>query len=268
MDGIPRLLPEPPHHVVLADVEPLRQLVDGQRLCQVQVQVLQQGDHLAVSPGGAHPVPAPDNTVHLHHQLGELRLCQQRRTVAALPDRLRQRLKQRPDPAAVLVAVYILECLLRPSEALRGIAVPRRQRPQVFRRDVQDHPLVVVPRRHHRPVDAAAPHQHEVAGIQLIPFALHGIARLSRQQDNNLMKGVVVIFNVFAPSICQMEQAKRLLQVASLLILQRFHRITSAFFASIISQLVQILQYSSQLITVLKILFPICNFYVAFLIEL
>ena len=49
------------------------------------------------------------------------------------------------------------------------------------------------------------------------------------------MKGVVVIFNVFAPSICQMEQAERLLQVASLLILQRFHRITSAFFASIIA---------------------------------
>ena len=221
-----------------------------------------------LSPGGAHPVPAPDNTVHLHHQLGELRLRQQRRAVAALPYRLRQRLKQRPDPAAVLVPVYILECLLRPPEALRGIAVPRRQRPQVFRRDVQDHPLVVVPRRHHRPVDAAAPHQHEVAGAQLIPFALHGVARLSRQQDNDLMKGVVVIFNVFAPPICQMEQAKRLLQVASLLILQRFHRITSAFFASIISQLVQILQYSSQLITVLKILFPICNFYVAFLIEL
>ena len=42
MHGLPRLLPEPAHHVVLADLKPRGQFINGQRVRQVQVQVLQQ----------------------------------------------------------------------------------------------------------------------------------------------------------------------------------------------------------------------------------
>ena len=84
VDGIARLLAEAAHHVVLADVEPGGQVVDGQRLGQVQVQGLQQGHPLAVAAGCAYAVPGAADAVHLHHQLGELGLGQQGGAVAAL----------------------------------------------------------------------------------------------------------------------------------------------------------------------------------------
>ena len=268
MHGIPRLLPEPAHHVVLADIKPRGQFINGQRIGQVQVQILQQRHHLAVAAGGAHPVAAPDHPVHLHHQFRKLRLRQQRRAVAALPYRLRQCLEQRTHAAAALVPVYILECLLCLSEALGGIAVPHRQCAQIVRCDIQDHPLIIIPRLHHRPVDAPATHQHKISRGQLIPFPLHRIASSAGQQNDDLVERMVVVFDIFPPPVRQMKQPKRLLQVAAHLILQWFHALTSAFFVIIIALAMQILQASFLIITILKILFPFCNFCVAFLIDL
>ena len=117
-------------------------------------------------------------------------------------------------------------------------------------------------------MDAPAAHQHEIPRRQFVAFPLHRVAGLSGQQNDDLVERMVVVFDIFPPPIRQMEQSERLFQVAAHLILQWFHVLTSAFFAVIIALAMQILQVSFSIITILKILFPFCNFCVAFLIDL
>ena len=83
----------------------------------------------------------------------------------------------------------------------------------------QDHALVVVTVRHHRAVDAAPAHQHKVTGGQLIALTLHGVAGPARQQQDDLMKGVVVVFDVAGVVVGQIKQPERLVQIAPLFIL-------------------------------------------------
>ena len=117
-------------------------------------------------------------------------------------------------------------------------------------------------------MDAPAAHQHEIPRRQFIPFPLHRIASSAGQQNDDLVERMVVVFDIFPPPVRQMKQPKRLLQVSPRLILQWFHVLTSALFAVIIALAMQILQVSFSIITILKILFPFCNFCVAFLIDL
>ena len=117
-------------------------------------------------------------------------------------------------------------------------------------------------------MDAPAAHQHEIPRRQLIPFPLHRIASSAGQQNDDLVERMVVVFDIFPPPVRQMKQSERLLQVSPRLILQWFHALTSAFFVVIIALAMQILQVSFSIITILKILFPFCNFCVAFLIDL
>ena len=185
----------------------------------MQVQVLQQRYHLPVTCRRLYLMPAAADPVHLHHQLQKLRPLQQRRAVATLAGGAGQQLEQWTHPAAPLVAVHIAEVRLRLPEAGLQIAVLRPQRRQIRRGDVQDHPLIEGVLFHLRPVDAAPPHQHEVPRRQVVPFAFDGVARLARQQNDDLVKRMIVVFNAFPLSVRQMKQPERLFQIAPRLIL-------------------------------------------------
>ena len=192
---------------------------------------MQQRHHLAVALRGADGVARQGQAVHLHHQLGEQRLPQQRRAEPLLLLGLLQLGEQLSYPVSCGV-VDIAEILLRLPKAAGQIAVVPRQRLQIRRRDVQNSPLVKIPPRHNGPVDAAPSHQHIVPRLQHVPLALDGVVRPPRQQQNDLVKGVVVIGDLLMVGVRQMEQPERLVQIPSLLILQRLHIATSRTFCS------------------------------------
>ena len=89
---------------------------------------------------------------------------------------------------------------------------------QIFRRNVEDGPLIKIAAGHDGTVNAAAAHQHIIAGTQRIALALDGIVRTACQQENDFMKGMVMVGHLLMPVVRQMKQAERLAQVAALFI--------------------------------------------------
>ena len=74
--------------------------------------------------------------------------------------------------------------------------------------DIKDHALVERPLCHHGPVDAAAAHQHEVAGPQGIPFALHRVLGTACQHHDHLVKRMIIIRKFPMVVVRQVEQTK------------------------------------------------------------
>ena len=114
-------------------------------------------------------------------------------------------------------------------------------------------------------MNAAASYQHEVPGAQIVPLALDSVARLPCQQNDDLMKRMIVVFDVLPPSVRQMKQPERLPQIAPHLVLQRFHTRHLRIFCTHYITSYALRASFLQIITILKILLPFCNFCVAFL---
>ena len=114
--------------------------------------------------------------------------------------------------------VYIVKSLLRAQKAVLQITVGTGQLLQIFRRNVEDGALIKIAAGHDGTVNAAAAHQHIIAGTQRIALALDGVIRPAGQQKNDLMKGMVMIRHLLMPVVRQMKQAERLAQVAALFI--------------------------------------------------
>ena len=68
-------------------------------------------------------------------------------------------------------------------------------------------------------MDTAPAHQHVIPRLQGIPLALDGVACPPRQQNDDLMKGVVMIGDLLMIPIGQMKQPERLVEIAALFIL-------------------------------------------------
>jgi len=87
---------------------------------------------------------------------------------------------------------------------------------QVFRRNVDDDPLVDRLFQKLRLVDTAAADEHDVACVQQIALAINEIAALTGYQQQELAEFMIVIIHLFPAFGAQMEQTEIFQQIAPL----------------------------------------------------
>ena len=58
--------------------------------------------------------------------------------------------------------------------------------------------------------------QQHVPGLEEVGDALHQVGHLSPQEENELVKLVVVVVHLLGPAVLQMEEAEALVEVAPL----------------------------------------------------
>ena len=78
------------------------------------------------------------------------------------------------------------------------------------------HPLIGLRRVDHGPVDQIVPHQQHVPRLEEIGDALHHIGHLATQQQNQLVKLVIVVVQLLGPAVLQVEQPEILMEISPL----------------------------------------------------
>ena len=182
------------------------------------VEIVEDVQHLGVAGVGVHAVAPEKAAVHRHHQLGEQRLLQQRAAEAPLHPGPLQPAEQLPYAVTRRHVEHVAELLLGQSEAPVHL-LAAGQAAEIGGGDVEYHPLVEVAVGHLRAVDAAPAHQYAVAALQVVVLALHGVIRPAGQQENNLMKGMIVKRKGLPGVVRQVEKAEILVEIAPLFIL-------------------------------------------------
>ena len=79
-----------------------------------------------------------------------------------------------------------------------------------------DHPFIGLRRVDDGPVDHVVLHQQQVPGTEKVGDALHHIGDLAAQQQDQLVKLMVMVVQLLRPAVLQMEQAEVLVQIAPL----------------------------------------------------
>ena len=218
MDGASRLPAEQAHHVVFAQVKPLRQALDADILRQMPVQVADDARHPLVArglwagPGDVSPAQAPSDA---HQQSQHRPGAEDRLAVVLLPQLPLQsrRLGEEPLPLRLPGPQHMGH-----PEALRQIAVRPAGPLQKLRGDVEDDPLIGRSRLEFRPMDRVAAHQDDVAALDGIAAAVHHVAAGPGHQQQNLVKFVIMKFRPGPLPADQMEQPEILGQEAFFLI--------------------------------------------------
>ena len=193
----------------------------------MEVQILQNGDDLAVARGGGDGVAREHRAVELDEQLHRDGPLQQRRAEFLRAPGLLQRGEQGADLVVRACAVDVLKPALRLLEARGEIVVRRAVFLEKFGRDVEDHPLVEVALPQLRAVDAAAADHDEVTRRELVPLALDAVPRSPREQEDDLVKRVVVVGNLRPIAVGEVEEAEILPQIPPLFVLLWLHESTS-----------------------------------------
>ena len=97
-------------------------------------------------------------------------------------------------------------------QRLAGVAAPLQPLPA----QPHHHPLIGLRRVDDGPVDQVVAHQQHVPGPEEVGDALHHVGDLSPQQQDQFVKGVVVVVHRLGPAVLQVEQAEVLLQISPL----------------------------------------------------
>ena len=86
---------------------------------------------------------------------------------------------------------------------------------------VDHHPLIGAVRVGHRPVDQVVAHQQHVPGLQKVGPALDDVAGPAGEEDDNLVKLMVVVLHLLHPHVPEVEQPEVLVEIAPALVVGR-----------------------------------------------
>ena len=206
--------------MVFADIEAGRQLVDGEILGQIAVDIAKDLTDLLILWRGR-----PGQSGHAHRHLPS-DLYEHFKQHAPGEDRgaglgaghLRFQLRGQGEhfPAKTIAGAQHMAALSgeQSLQTVIGCGAGAQQ----LGGDVQYYPLIGDPRLKLRLMYAAAAHQHNIAGYQLIVPPLHVIASAAGEQEDKLMEFVVMEPHIGTAVILQMEKPKVLGQIAALFI--------------------------------------------------
>ena len=210
------------HEVVAAEIEPLGEALHGQLLLQVGGDVFEDLLNLGVHPvavplllGGA---AAEDVPVYADEQLLAERVRQTAGSELLRPQGFLQALNilhvlqtplrvgaqqvKAPVPDGVEAGV---QGLFRVAPVRQPLPAQPDHNPFIGLRGVDD-----------GPVDHVVLHQQHVPGAEKIGHALHHIGNLAAQQQDQLVKFVVVVVQLWRAAVLQVKQAEALVKIAPL----------------------------------------------------